>query len=570
MTERTSGKWQTSTLCAAVATLVAFFLCVQTAAAAPAPNWGEEHPANSPSARESAAMAFDATNQELVLFGGQTEAGVRLGDTWTWDGENWTLESPVHSPSPQSTASMAFDASTGQMLLVGGQSGEGTLGETWNWNGSDWIKLTPETPAPVVSNPSVAYDPQTQGVLLFGGQAASGDNQNLTWSWNGTTWTQLTPQSSPSPRWGAAMTYDPVNQEMVLFGGIGVNTGFADTWTWDGSDWNRETPVNSPPLSFGNPLVYSPAIGSLLKLSGQDMVTGDTETWSWNGTDWSRVITLANPPARFAYPAALDEASGMVLLFGGLQMEGPVLGDTWTFGARTDQAPVATITEPADNSTFEIHSQVPVSFTCEAATDGPVVATCIGSDGAQGNADGGRSDLDTSSLGTHTYSVEATATDGQTGTASITYEVIPGKPPKPSCHEVRGGLTVGTFGLRPPLGDAAPVPGIRVRLGARGDIVAKIKPMIIFASHGWSDSTSLKPRTIRIDHSRKLRFRLPAYAKREIRRENDSLYGVRVIFSPLASIKVRGDRSSCFRETAHRTARIEITNVSSRVALRRR
>lgn len=505
-------------------------------------------------------MAYDSNHGEMVLFGGETQEGVQLGDTWTWDGEDWTLETPPNSPSPRSNADMAFDAASGQMLLIGGQPDGG--GETWRWNGSTWTELSPSTPAPEVFNPSLAYDPGMEMVLLFGGAATNGDLQNSTWSWNGITWTQLAPQTSPSPRWGAAMAYDPANDEMVLFGGIGENTGFADTWTWNGTTWNQETPAHDPPLSFGLPMAFSPATGSVIKLAG-----GGSETWGWDGTDWSRVTTFASPPARASYPMALDESKNELVLFGGLTMEGPFLGDTWTFGVQSDQAPVATISSPSDGQTFKVGDEVSVDFSCAAATDGPPLDSCVGSDGRQ--APGGM--LDTSTAGDRIYVVTATAEDGQTGSASIGYRVVKKASPKPpACRKVRGGLGLGTFGLVPPLGDAPPVPGLRIRIRARRDVDAKITPRITFAARGWASTVSLRPRIIRIDHSRKLRFRIPAGVRKEMRRERGSVYGARVTFSLQASVKAHGDRSSCFRKKVTRTIRTRVVNVSSRVALRRR
>ena len=55
--------------------------------------WQKLSPAQSPPARDDAAMVFDNDHQLMVLFGGmglnQGQSGP-LNDTWTWDGTNWT------------------------------------------------------------------------------------------------------------------------------------------------------------------------------------------------------------------------------------------------------------------------------------------------------------------------------------------------------------------------------------------------------------------------------------------------------------------------------------------------
>ena len=263
---------------------------------------------------------------------------------------------------------------------------------------------------------------------------------------------------------------------------------------------------------------------------------------------------------------ALDESSDEVVLFGGFTMEGPVLGDTWTFGVQTDQAPFAVISSPASGGTYRVGERVGVIFSCEAAPDGPPVASCEGSDGTTGlGLTNGF--LDTSRPGKRTYSVVATATDGQTGSASISYEVIK---PKPVCGKVEGGLSLETFGLVPPLGDAPPVAGLRIRLGARGTVDARLSPSISYRTRSGSRSVKLRTRTVRINGSRKLRFRIPDEVRSGLRRDTGAVFGNRVIFRLSASLKSAGDRSDCFRRTESRSLQVRVVNVSSRVALRRR
>jgi hypothetical protein len=67
--------------------------------------WTEEHPATSPPARESAAMA--RLGDTLVLFGGADANGALLGDTWTWDGVTWTQHTMTPAPSARGGHAMA-------------------------------------------------------------------------------------------------------------------------------------------------------------------------------------------------------------------------------------------------------------------------------------------------------------------------------------------------------------------------------------------------------------------------------------------------------------------------------
>ena len=195
---------------------------------------------NSPPARNPATMAFDATNNVTVLFGGEEDT--YLADTWTYDaGTNtWTQQHPTTSPPARAGAMMAFDGQ--HVILYGGEDDAGLLGDMWSWDGTNWTAVcgttTPQTaacPPGARVNGMMAFDSDTKTVLLAGG--CCGSNFTLlgdTWLWNGSTstWTNQTPVASPSARSGATLVYDSAHQKSVLFGGDTSQGHLGDTWTW--------------------------------------------------------------------------------------------------------------------------------------------------------------------------------------------------------------------------------------------------------------------------------------------------------------------------------------------------
>ena len=322
--------------------------------AAVAPSWKLLSPASSPPPRDIPAMAYNAANGTIVLFGGNSGGNV-LGDTWVYNGTTWTQQFPANSPSARYGSTMAYDATNGNVVLFGGDGGAANpMSDTWTWNGTNWTQKSPATSPPARTYMSMAYDAARGNIVLFGGTNSTHSNVLAdTWTWNGTTWTQKSPATSPPAREFFALAYDAATSNVVLFGGDNANSftgtsNFSDTWTWNGTNWTLQSPANSPAARISPSMMYDPVPGNLVLYGGIASSSGGTiysDTWVWNGSNWTLEPMSAPPAAREGAYSVFDTATNNVVMFGGYGYSIGFSSETWSYeigGYTAYTSPVAT------------------------------------------------------------------------------------------------------------------------------------------------------------------------------------------------------------------------------------
>jgi hypothetical protein len=267
--------------------------------------WTRLSPANSPSGRGNAAIAYDEGRGVTVLFGGTSGFYGSLTDTWTWDGTNWTEMQPSASPpSVAGTTRMSYDAALGRVVLftVGALPHQGRwVTQTWTWDGRDWTQLAPPASPTFPSGTAftMTYYPPTSSLLLLTARDQGGPQHLELWAFDGKTWNALASPGDVSLPCSVfqptTMAYDTSNASVMLStcGTLAFPQGQPGSFraaiynalSWRGGSWTESTLPKETP--FSNSLAYD-AAHQVVVLFGSDEVPSNV-VWTWDGTNWTRV-----------------------------------------------------------------------------------------------------------------------------------------------------------------------------------------------------------------------------------------------------------------------------------------
>ena len=187
--------------------------------------------ATPPPARTRHAMTYDRARKAIVMFGGLAPGA--SNDTWeltTTDCQTWTWTEiqPTTKPPARSSATLVYDEKRDVSVLFGGDSQAGTpLSDTWEWDGTTWKQRM--TPAPGTPDPRFehmsAYDPRRQKVLLFGGRG-SGMKMSDVWEFDGVlgAWVRIAPAIIPAGRNGSGFALDVTGNLVAFNGDLGTSS----------------------------------------------------------------------------------------------------------------------------------------------------------------------------------------------------------------------------------------------------------------------------------------------------------------------------------------------------------
>lgn len=187
------------------------------------------------------SAAYDASDGYVLAFAGNY--------TWKFLGGTWTnITTSAGTPPPyRVTSSMAYDNASGGVLLFGGSSETGRpLNDTWLFRDGSWSVVSAAPSPPARYEGGIAYDSADAGIVVFGGIGAAGTD--TTWIWG-----------NDPPMAGLAISAVPANPlpdgnvsfSVSFVGGVGP---FSYSWRFgDGTTSAAPDPIHA----FGTEGYYS-------------------------------------------------------------------------------------------------------------------------------------------------------------------------------------------------------------------------------------------------------------------------------------------------------------------------
>jgi hypothetical protein len=233
--------------------------------------WHKMKHRRSPPPRQRTAMVYDSRRGCCVLFGGQGSDGDVLADTWFYANRRWRRPRRrwfAPFPAPRCGHSLAFNDEEGLVVLFGGISDAGeSLGDTWVFDGSRWRRVSGSGP-PARRYAAFAYDPLLRGCVLHGGAE---DDEGVrqfgdAWLFQDNCWTRLPETFDTDDRDDHGLAYHHTASKLVMLDGL---RGARGLLVRESDGWRAANLTPLHPRLQCAPLAWDTTLNGLVLYGGE-------------------------------------------------------------------------------------------------------------------------------------------------------------------------------------------------------------------------------------------------------------------------------------------------------------
>ncbi|MCZ6491842.1 MAG: hypothetical protein O7A06_15105 [Acidobacteria bacterium] len=192
--------------------------------------------ATHPADRHPYHMTYDTTRGRTYTYGSHcSNSSIVTGftDTWYYDSaaNSWIEVFPTTNPGIRNESSIAYDSTNDLIVLYGGLDECCPNNETWHYipSTNTWQQITTTGNPGLRGGHSMVYDSVNQHVVMFGGYRTYIVAIDELWLYNPATKTWINPNPSvgPPPTVWPPLAFDPTRGLVVLYAGLN------NVWTYD-------------------------------------------------------------------------------------------------------------------------------------------------------------------------------------------------------------------------------------------------------------------------------------------------------------------------------------------------
>lgn len=259
---------------------------------------------------EGGLAVYDSANDRIIYFGGLCGVNQRTSDVWQLKADvhgmyHATKLAPTGTPpTPRWFAAGCYDAANQRMVVWGGQSTSAVLSDAFALDltsGSEaWSSITPTGSAPTGTwQHSFVFDSANNRLYIHGGATNTAGTTftsqlfYLDITTTNCAWTNTGVTGGLAVR-GATLGYDSTNQRLVCFGGYdgsAVNNTVRYTSTSSFTSWTTQATTNTPSARrsagyavIGNYFIVTcgrPVSGTWFSDTQELNFTDSPAAWSW-------------------------------------------------------------------------------------------------------------------------------------------------------------------------------------------------------------------------------------------------------------------------------------------------
>ncbi len=193
--------------------------------------------ASLPEGRVGAALIYDPQRRQLMLVGGESEAGNRPAVWLSPDAVAWSMYFTPPFPTGGAAMSVTYDVDARRLLAVEAttnRDGPSYHDALWQLYSSDssWLRICESCSGDARTDTSIVHIPGTRETYMLNG-FSFGDELAGTWILDQAAWVRVA--TNLPARDSVALAFDRAHDQLIVYGGNGTSCDdedCAETWVY--------------------------------------------------------------------------------------------------------------------------------------------------------------------------------------------------------------------------------------------------------------------------------------------------------------------------------------------------